>query len=44
MLNGRHSDRDSANKAAAAARESWMKVRVIKLWACDFMVYVHGGK
>ena len=44
MLNGRYSDKEQAQKAADELRYSWSKVRVIKLWECDYMIYVHGAK
>lgn len=43
LLNGRYSDKTKAIEAAADLRKSWLKVRIIKLWDYDFLVYVHGS-
>ena len=42
LLAGRCSDRDRAVEQAAALRQNHTKVRIVKLWAYDFMLYVHG--
>ena len=44
MLSGRYSDQQRAIDTAKYLRKSWLKVRVIKLWEFDFLIYVHGAK
>jgi hypothetical protein len=44
LLAGRTSDHDSALSQAKAMRAYWQFVRVVKLCAVDFMLYVHGAK
>jgi hypothetical protein len=43
MLAGRCDSKKRAKEQAAALRESWASVRIVKLWDYDFMLYVHGG-
>jgi hypothetical protein len=44
MLNGRYDSRERALCEAKEARQYWLKVRIIKVWEHDFMLYVHGRK
>lgn len=44
LLAGRCSDKAKAVIERNALRNSWERVRIIKLWQYDFLLYVHGGK
>ncbi len=42
LLCGRCSSKESAIREAEALRKTHIKVRIIKVWDCDYMLYVHG--
>jgi hypothetical protein len=42
LLAGRVSSKAAAQHEAEALRTRHASVRIIKLWAYDFMLYVHG--
>lgn len=44
LLCGRVDSKERAVQQATALRTEWAKVRIIKLWEYDFMLYVHGRK
>jgi hypothetical protein len=44
LLCGRESSREDAERAKKTLRDSWERVRIVKLNNWDFMLYVHGGR
>jgi len=41
---GRADSKEIANEEAAVLRKSWDRVRVIKNWDFDYVIFVHGMK
>lgn len=44
LLCGRAESKTAALEARKALLASWDKVRIVKVWDYDFMLYVHGAK
>lgn len=42
LLCGRESDKVRAQSVAKVLRGEYMIVRIVKIWECDYMLYVHG--
>lgn len=44
LLSGRYCSKAEARSAAVHTRKRWESVRIIKLWDCDYMIYVHAAR
>jgi hypothetical protein len=44
LLAGRSTNEDRARQEAKLLRDRYTHVRVIKRWALDYMIYVHGAR